>query len=148
MLRLRDGRYHDSGVFYTFTTSSSGVVRLTLGDTGGAEHFVRVPPGSLWNPDAQVLDVYSGTFYSSDMRDAWTVVRADQRLSLRRAGRADALLTPIAPDLFMADLGSAGRMFQVGLRFVRDGAGVEALTVTALPNYAVVRDLRFDRIRP
>lgn len=147
LLRLRDGRYHDSGVFYTFTTSSSGVVRLALGDSGGDEHFVRVAPGSLWNPDVRGLDVYPGTFYSSDVRDAWTIVRSGPRLALRRAGRANAFLTPIAPDLFMADIGSVGRMLQVGIRFIRGEGGVEALTVTALPHYEMVRDLRFDRLR-
>ena len=29
-----------------------------------------------------------------------------------------------------------------------EGAAVEAFAMTALPNYEVVRDLRFDRIRP
>lgn len=90
-----------------------------------------------FTPSARDLRALAGSYVSSELDVAYTIVLRDADVIVQRPGRPEITLRPVYPDTFH------GPVVNV-VKFARDASGiVTGLTVRA----AGVRALRFDRVR-
>jgi hypothetical protein len=83
------------------------------------------------------LRTYAGAYQSAELAVQWTIAARDGGLVIRRPGKADTAVEPLAADMFTT----------VGdfMKFSRDSNGViDGLTVVATG----ARGLRFERVNP
>lgn len=146
MRRLQAGRYRIGSNVLDLTTDASGRVQLRVTWPYGQAPTLapRWDASPSWTVPRDALDGFTGTFYSEDVLHAFRIVREGDALVVRRAGRADARLVPLLPDVFSVAWESG---HTVGVEFMRRGGHVVAVDVSDLTSFETVRRLRFDRIR-
>lgn len=147
MTRLRNGQYYSDGVFYRFTASGSGkTAHMTFTARDVREELDRAPNSRLWQPQPSTLRALTGTFYSAESGAIWEIAIDRGELVLRRPGAADTPLTPVVPGWFFGNLRLPDASTSIGLEFPRGTTSASHFMMTALPNFEIVRNLRFDRV--
>jgi CubicO group peptidase (beta-lactamase class C family) len=141
------GRTGNVGLFTFRPSTPGGPLRLGISwNEGPIELSERVTDSAVWRPSAATVAEYAGTWFSPDLDASWQLETRGARLVLRRRGRTDLTLRPVARDRFLRGFGSDGEV-SVRLQFHRDGAGeLSELTVSTLPGEDSVRNLRFTRL--
>jgi CubicO group peptidase (beta-lactamase class C family) len=94
--------------------------------------FERVQP---FTPSIEQLRTYAGAYRSAELAVEWTIAVRDTALVIRRPGKADTTVEPLATDMFTT-IGDF-------MKFSRDPRGaIDGLTVVS----SGARGLRFERV--
>jgi CubicO group peptidase (beta-lactamase class C family) len=125
LVRLSDGRYETSGMFFTFTSPADGGplrLALSVGDEV-VEVLERLSETDLWRPDAAGLNEFAGGYYSADLGTTWTLAVVGTDLVVQRRRGQSEPLTPAGADVFTRAFGPYHGPVYAGLHFARDAAG-------------------------
>ena len=84
--------------------------------------------------------------YSAEAGAMWEIVVTRGAMAVRRPGAADTRLAPTIPGWFTGNFRHDNDVIPIGVAFPRGAASASHFLVTALPNFEIVRNLRFDRV--
>jgi CubicO group peptidase (beta-lactamase class C family) len=121
-----------TGFFFEFTPAGRAKVLRSFADAAQTGTFNRVEPLTL---TSMQLRAYAGVYASTELDAEWTIAEDGSALVIRRQGNGDAVVEPIATDVFTT-IGDY-------MRFSRDARG--AITGFTLVSSGA-RGLRFERV--
>ena len=134
LVPLTETRFNIMGshFFFEFAPAGRATALRSFADAAQTGTFDRVEPVTL--TPAQ-LRAYTGVYASAELDTEWTIAEQGSALVIRRLGNGDAIVEPIAADVFTT-IGDY-------MRFSRDARGaITGFTLVA----SGARGLRFERV--
>jgi CubicO group peptidase (beta-lactamase class C family) len=132
---LTETRFNIMGsrFFFEFAPAGRATVLRSFADAAQTGTFDRVEPVTLTSAQ---LRAYAGVYASAELDAAWTIAEHGSALVIRRSGNGDAIVEPIATDVFTT-IGDY-------MRFTRDARGaITGFTLVA----SGAKGLRFERVQ-